>query len=460
MEEPTRILIVDDNPNNLFTLRMLLEEHVNAEIVEAESGTEALERLLEKDIHLILLDVQMPGMDGFETASMVLARKKTKHIPIVFLTAAYKSDEFKQKGYEVGAADYLTKPLDTPQLLSRVRTYLRFIEQERRHHRELENRVSERTRELSEANERLQEEIGQREQAQAELHALLDQLEQRVSERTAELTELTGRLREQIEEHKRTEYALEEAREKAEYARGAAEAANLAKNRFLANMSHELRTPLNAIIGYAEMLLEEAEDMGEQEFAADLQNILSSSQHLLALVSDVLDIAKLESGKMQFNVESFSLDSLLAKVTDTIRPLVEKNHNTLELDFNPDELGDMHSDSTKLRQILLNLLGNAAKFTENGHVRLEVKRWRPEQEQTDWLSFAVGDTGIGMEREQVENVFQPFSQADNSSTRKYGGTGLGLTIVRKFTELLGGSVDVESQPGKGSCFYFKLPARL
>ncbi|AUI67300.1 response regulator [Beggiatoa leptomitoformis] len=538
------ILIVDDNKNNLFTLRTLISEHINeALIIEADSGLLALEILTEQHIDLIIMDVQMPEMDGFETARLIRSLKKTQHIPIVFLTAAYKSEDFQRQGFEVGAADYLTKPIDAPQLISRIRSYLRFIEQEHQHNYELENRVRERT---------------------TELQAARDELEQRVKERTAEIEQLsrqnrlileaagegiygldlTGRttfinpaaaqmlgysadelnglhqhevihyaradgspylfeespiytalqtgntyqvtddvfwrknatffpveytvtpiieaqkitgvvvLFRDITERKQTEKTLKTAKETAEKAQLAAEAANLTKSQFLANMSHELRTPLNAIIGYSEILYEEAADEGHTNYLEDLNKIQMAGKHLLGLINDVLDLSKIEAGKMQFTLEDLEINTLIAEVESTVKPLVEKKDNVLILECD-DVLGTMYTDATKLRQMLLNLLSNAAKFTENGKIRLTVHRYH--QATTDWISFKIADNGIGITTEQQTKLFQPFTQADASTTRKYGGTGLGLAITKQFAEMLGGNISISSEFGQGSEFTVQLP---
>jgi signal transduction histidine kinase len=458
MNDPLRILLVDDNQNNLFTLRSLLENHIQADIVEARSGKEALLILMRQDIHLILLDIQMPEMDGFEVAEQIRSRKKTRHIPIVFLTAAYKAEEFRYRGYAVGAADYLTKPLDPSLLLSRVNLYLRFIEQDRAHRSELEKKVQERTMELSLVNQQLIGEVQERERVQRDLQDLLAQLEQRVAERTAELSWLNEELQAEIEQHKQTEQALDDARQRAEHSQATAEAANVAKSRFLANMSHELRTPLNAIIGYAEMLVEEAEDLGEEAFIGDLQKVLNAGKHLLGLVNDVLDIAKVESGKMQIYPETFSLASLLDDVAQTVQPLMAGKQNVLEKFYDPKSLGTMHNDALKTRQILLNLLSNAGKFTQTGTICLGVTR--EATDKGEWVSFSIADTGIGMNQDQLGRIFEPFIQADGSTTRQYGGTGLGLTITRKFAEMMGGSITVNSEPGQGSTFTVRLPAMI
>jgi signal transduction histidine kinase/CheY-like chemotaxis protein len=234
-----------------------------------------------------------------------------------------------------------------------------------------------------------------------------------------------------------------------------AEGANKAKSQFLANMSHELRTPLNAIIGYSEMLQEDAEDVGQEEFIPDLKKIHAAGKHLLALINDVLDLSKVEAGKLELVVETVDIEELLNDVATTVVPLVERNANTFELKC-PPSVGTMLGDVTRLRQILFNLLSNACKFTENGTITLEVDR-KPVHGR-DWVQFRVRDTGIGMTPEQTGKLFQAFQQADTATSRKYGGTGLGLVICRKFCQLAGGEVDVKSEYGKGTVFTVRLPA--
>ena len=235
-----------------------------------------------------------------------------------------------------------------------------------------------------------------------------------------------------------------------------AQAANQAKSSFLANMSHELRTPLNAILGYSEMLMEEAEEDGNDIYIPDLRKIESAGRHLLALINDVLDLSKIEAGKTELYLENFDVLEMVEAVATTIGPLVEKNENTLVLEC-ADELGTMNSDLTKVRQMLLNLLSNASKFTDGGTVTLAVSH--EHGEDGDWLTFRVNDTGIGMTPGQLEKVFEAFQQAEASTTRRFGGTGLGLAITRKFSRMLGGDVGAESEEGVGSTFTLRLPAR-
>ncbi len=252
-----------------------------------------------------------------------------------------------------------------------------------------------------------------------------------------------------ISQQKQAQAETTRAREKAE------EASN-AKSTFLANMSHELRTPLNAVIGYSELLQDEALELPDISdiFVPDLEKIHSAGRHLLDLINGVLDISKIESGKMETYCESFDVYKMIEEIPATVAPLVDKNNNTLRVRCDQN-IGTMHSDLLKIRQSIFNFLSNAAKFTEQGNIELRVERGQLNGEQA--MVFTISDTGIGMTPEQQERVFDPFSQADVSTTRKYGGTGLGLSITQQFCHLLGGEIEVESQPQKGTSFVMRLP---
>ncbi len=242
-----------------------------------------------------------------------------------------------------------------------------------------------------------------------------------------------------------------------ERARVAAEVANKTKSLFLANMSHELRTPLNAILGYSEMLQEEVESGQVQDFMPDLQKINAAGKHLLSLINDILDLSKIEAGKMEIFAEDFDVCEMIGELSHSAEPLMKKNHNTLRIKCAPG-LGEAHSDLMKLRQCILNLLSNAAKFTQDGEVVLDARS--EATNGREWLVFGVTDSGIGMSADEISKLFRPFTQADASTTRRFGGSGLGLALTRRFCQMLGGDVSVSSTPGEGSTFTIKVPAAL
>ena len=226
------------------------------------------------------------------------------------------------------------------------------------------------------------------------------------------------------------------------------------KSQFLANMSHELRTPLNSIIGLTQMLTEHAPRFGTEKALEPLHRVLNAGRHLLALINDILDLSKIEAGRMELHLETFPLVPLIEDVAKTIEPMATKNGNRIVIDCRP-ELGTIHADQTRVRQALLNLASNANKFTEKGTVTIAAQPQR--NDGRDWITIAVADTGIGMTPEQMGKLFQEFSQASSATASKYGGTGLGLVISRRFCQMMGGDITVESEPGRGSTFTIRLP---
>ena len=250
-----------------------------------------------------------------------------------------------------------------------------------------------------------------------------------------------------ISTRKRYEHELEQARDMALEA-------SRAKSSFLANMSHELRTPLNAIIGYSEMLIEDAEAANQLDTINDLDKIHHSGKHLLSLISDILDLSKIEAGKVELHPEEINIVELIDDITETIAPLAKENNNTLDQSCNLKTLA-ITTDQTRLKQVLLNMLSNACKFTKEGHVSLNVHQ--KNEHDRDWVYFVISDTGIGITEDQLKKLFSEFTQADSSTTREYGGTGLGLVISQRFCQLMGGDIHVTSEYGKGSVFTVKLP---
>ena len=306
------------------------------------------------------------------------------------------------------------------------------------------------SRQLQECEQKLNEEHEHSEQRENRL----GQLSMEAQKTKLHLQKSNNELQKIRTDAKKLKVYAKKAMDSAQRARAEAEAANRTKSQFLANMSHELRTPMNAIIGYTEILQEDAEELGHYDFIPDLQKIHGASYHLLDLINNLFDLSKIESSKMDLYLETFDIAPMLQDVANTVQPLVEKQDNILKVDIE-NALGTMSADLTKLRQNLLNLLSNASKFSKQGMIVLSARR--DHEDGMDWISFKVSDQGIGMTPEQIKKLFHAFSQVDASTTRRYGGTGIGLAITKQFCQIMGGDISVESEFGRGSTFIIRLP---
>jgi signal transduction histidine kinase len=409
-----RILIVDDLPEKLLVYRTLLED-LQAQIVEAHSGTEALKRVLESEFAVILLDVNMPDIDGLETANLVRRHKNGRHTPIIFITS-YADEMQTARGYELGAVDYILSPVIPSVLRTKVRVFVDLYEARAAlalSNQELETRVEERTGELQKSNDRLQAEIAERLRAEAEREALL-------------------------------------AREKV--LRTEAEELSRLKDEFLATMSHELRTPLNAIFGWITLLRTRRLDEPTQERA--LETIERNARAQKRLIEDLLDVSRIVTGKVALELVTVDPRRVVEAALETMHPAAQTKGLKIIplLDVGA---GTVRGDFARLQQVVCNLLSNAIKFTDQGG-QIEVCLARRNGE----VEISVQDSGQGIKPEFLPLVFDRFRQEDGSISRRHGGLGLGLAIVRHLVELHAGSVEAQSAgEGKGAKFVVRLPVR-
>ncbi|MGE3489239.1 MAG: response regulator [Vicinamibacterales bacterium] len=414
MRKPVNLLVVDDRDENLLALEAVLSDPAYR-IVRARSGREALKEVLDQDFALILLDVQMPGVDGYETAVLIRERPRSRQTPIIFLTANDWGSQHVFRGYTVGAVDYLVKPVAPDVLRSKVAVFVElFNKQEALRHaqEELESRIAERTRELASANVALSAEIEERVRIEQERVSLLK-------------------------------------REQA--ARLEAEAANRLKDEFLATLSHELRTPLNAIMGWAHVLGQSSGDRPTVQRAADVirQNAAAQAQ----LIEDILDVSRIVGGRLVLDTSPVAMRSVIEDAIESLTPA--SSAKGIQIVRLLAEGLQVHGDRDRLQQVVWNLVANALKFTPKGG-RVEVELL----DEGGDVTVRVTDSGIGISADFLPFVFDRFRQADSSMSRRHSGLGLGMAIVRHLVELHGGTVSVESDgEGKGATFRLRLPKR-
>jgi len=402
---PVKILIVDDREENLFAMESLLESQ-DLSIITARSGNEALGILLDQQVALILLDVQMPVMNGFETAELIRGSSRTRQIPIIFVTAISNEKKNIFQGYESGAVDYLFKPIEPEILKSKVRVFI-------------------------------------------DLHLqrqTLENITRKLESTISELLESKKKLRQ-------NEESIRDAWKAAEKARDMAEEANRAKSEFLASMSHEIRTPLNGIIGMADLALLEAITPHQKE---RIESIRQSGESLLEILNEILDLSKIEAERLELESIPFSPMEVIERVARMLSIKIYEKNLELICKLDPGIPGELIGDPTRFRQIILNLVSNAYKFTEEGEITIEAVL-DSLTDHTAMLRFVISDTGIGIPKNKQNQLFQSFQQADVSTNRKYGGSGLGLSITRKLLELMKGDIRVDSDQGTGSHFHFRIP---
>jgi signal transduction histidine kinase len=408
-DDRVNILLVDDRPENLLALEAILEP-LTQNLVRANSGSEALKRVLEMEFATILLDVQMPDMNGFEVAEIIKSRERSRTIPIIFLSAINKEEAYVFKGYSMGAVDYVFKPFNPDVLRMKVAVFVDLFIKQREVQRQAELLRNAEKREL--------------------------ELEHRTSLLEAEARS-AAKLAQMNDELHRRQVALEQAMG--------------ARNRFYASMSHELRTPINAVIGYSTLMLDGIYGPLNAKQKEGLQRTLKAARHLLELVNDVLDLSKIEAGKIELSIQPVLFPALIEDLFVTVRPLADEYGSTLSLEMQSDSF-NIVSDPRRVRQILINLLSNAIKFGEGKPILVRCK-------QTDrgGVELEVIDQGVGISQDDIPRIFEEFVQVSES---KQPGTGLGLPISRRLAQLLDGSLTVCSTPGQGSTFRLNLPPSL
>ncbi|MDQ3698695.1 MAG: ATP-binding protein [Gemmatimonadota bacterium] len=417
--EAADILLVDDRAENLIALEAILEP-LGQRLDRAMSGEEALRRLLAKDYALIVLDVQMPGMTGFELARLIKARERSRHVPIVFLTAISKDERYVFEGYSVGAVDYIAKPFDPDILRSKVAVFV-----------DLQQKRLEIQRQAEQLRDAERRELELRHDAE-----LTASEARRVAELNASEARRATELRAVNEELRRRQVELERAMG--------------ARSRFYASMSHELRTPINAILGYNTLLLDGIYGPLAERQTHGLKRVHKAATHLLELVNDVLDLSKIEAGKIELQLQPVPVHGLVEDLFVTVRPMAEERGSTITHTHHGAHR-TVFTDARRLRQILLNLLANAIKFGDGKPITVAS---RPLD--GGGAEIEVTDQGIGIAAEDLARIFDEFVQLGKPDGDQ--GTGLGLAISQRLATLLGGSLDVSSRVGEGSTFRLTLPA--
>ncbi|HKR08091.1 MAG TPA: ATP-binding protein [Gemmatimonadaceae bacterium] len=408
-DERVNILLVDDRPENLLALEAILEP-LGQKLVRANSGPEALKCVLAGDFATILLDVQMPDMNGFEVAEIIKSRERSRTIPIIFLSAISKEEAYVFKGYSMGAVDYVFKPFNPDVLRMKVAVFVDLFIKQREVQRQAELLRDAEKREL--------------------------ELEHRTSMLEAEARS-AAKLTQMNDELHRRQVALEQAMG--------------ARNRFYASMSHELRTPINAVIGYSTLMLDGIYGPLNAKQREGLQRTLKAARHLLELVNDVLDLSKIEAGKIELSVQAVMFPALIEDLFVTVRPLADEYGSVLTLEMQSEPF-NIISDPRRVRQIMINLLSNAIKFGEGKPITVRCK-----QNDPGGVEIEVIDQGVGIAEDDIPRIFEEFVQVSES---KQPGTGLGLPISRRLAQLLDGSLTVCSTPGQGSTFRLTLPPSL
>ncbi|MGZ5278714.1 MAG: response regulator [Pseudobdellovibrionaceae bacterium] len=512
------ILLVDDRPEGLVTLEAVLDSP-EYNLVKANSGSEALRHVLANDFAVILMDVQMPEMDGFETATIIKQREKSRNIPIIFLTAINKADQYVTRGYSLGAVDYMFKPFDSMILKAKVAVFvdlykknqllqeqseaLRLIERRdrMRHMSEMENAGRRRyqsladaipqivfranlegsieyfnqfwyrysgknvetsigdgwkaaihPKDLPEVERKWKESILLNDRVECECRIREDQSGEfrwhllRIVPEFDETTELVGWIGVITDMH-----AQKMTQEEMNLARRMADAANETKSRFLANMSHEIRTPLGAILGFSELVVDPLSS--ESEKSESISVIRRNGEQLSKIIDDILDLSKVEAGKLDIDLKPIDLAELLRGVQTLMTMPAREKGLEVEFSINGRIPAKICSDANRLQQVLINVIGNGIKFSSKGNLRVTVSFLPATEDLLSRLHISVQDSGPGLTAQQIQNLFQPFTQVDTSMTRKYGGTGLGLALSRRLSRALGGDIDVQpSLPGRGCNF--------